>query len=117
MRPICEGRVGARLRRTTAKTHNKNSEYVEEDDAPEHTTNGLRHVASRICRFSGGQGDDLGAEVGECSLHKDRPEAEELSKRPRDVVELLERPGGAFPVAEADGLLARHSSRRDDDAK
>lgn len=84
--------------------------YVEKRDTPEDTLDRLRYVASRVLRFSGGEGDDFGSEERVGCLNEHGQEGEELTFCPRNAVVLLEWDG--FPVSGCVDLSGRVQMRR-----
>lgn len=79
--------------------HNDTSE-VEEDDTHQGLADSPGDVLPGVGGLSKRNTDQLGAEVGECSLNHGSPEAEEASRITRDAV-VLRKGTRVLPVVEA----------------
>ena len=97
---------------------------VEEDDAQEGLVDGARDVLAGVRGLAKGHADQLGAEVGEGSLHHACPDAEEAAGVAADDGRLAahcrrERGKGAWvlPKVETGPDVAGAAAERDDEAE
>ena len=98
------------------KTDDGHTADVEENDTDVDALDRTRDVATRVLGLSGGDGDDLGSEVGVGSLRHDGPPREEATLASANVVELREGTR-VLPVTETDTVVVRASTEVEDDTK
>lgn len=98
-------------------TDDESTTEVEDQDSDKHLFDGSGDVSSRVLGLSGGNGNNLGTNVGEGSLGQDGPETEELSEVTLDTGVLDKRSGRSVPVFETNDLARRSTTGRDDDTE
>lgn len=93
---------------------------VEEEQSVEDLLDSTGHSLSGVLSLSQSSSDDLSSDEGECGLHQDTPEREELSPRATDLAiasRLLGEGTGVSPVPETDRIVRGSTATHKDDTE
>lgn len=109
-------RGGGVAGRGHTETSDEDTEDVEEEDADVDILDGTGEGLARVLGLTGGDGDDLGSDVGEGGLDEDGEETEEATESAVDA-HVLNHGSGVAPVLGTDVLAVGASSAVEDDTE